>query len=36
MDYDEYEKTYRMFLQLIKYSVAGVAAILALLAFLWG
>jgi Bacterial aa3 type cytochrome c oxidase subunit IV len=36
MDYDEHEKTYRMFLQLIKYSVAGVAAILALLAFLWG
>ena len=35
MDYDEHEKTYRMFL-LIKYSAAGVAAILALLAFLWG
>ncbi|MCI0467343.1 MAG: aa3-type cytochrome c oxidase subunit IV [Beijerinckiaceae bacterium] len=36
MDYDEHEKTYRLFLQLIKYTVLGVAAVLALLAFLWG
>jgi hypothetical protein len=31
MDYDEHEKTYQMFLRLIKYSIAGVAAILALM-----
>jgi Bacterial aa3 type cytochrome c oxidase subunit IV len=36
MDYDEHEKTYRVFLRLIKYSLAGVAAILVLLAALWG
>ncbi|MCI0600592.1 MAG: aa3-type cytochrome c oxidase subunit IV [Beijerinckiaceae bacterium] len=35
MDYDEHERTYRLFLQLIKYTIAGVAAVLALLAFLW-
>jgi aa3 type cytochrome c oxidase subunit IV len=33
--YDEHEKTYQMFLRLIKYSIAGVA-ILALMACLWG
>jgi hypothetical protein len=36
MDYDEHEKTYRMFIQLIKYTVAGVAVLLALLAFFLG
>lgn len=36
VDYDEHEKTYRLFLQLIKYTIAGVAAVLALLAFIWG
>jgi hypothetical protein len=36
MDYDEHEKTYRMFLRLIKFSLAGVAAILVLLAALAG
>jgi hypothetical protein len=36
MDYAEHERTYRMFLKLIKYTVVGTAAILALLAFLWG
>jgi Bacterial aa3 type cytochrome c oxidase subunit IV len=36
MDYAEHEKTYRMFLRLIKYTAAGVAVILALLAFFWG
>jgi len=36
MDYAEHEKTYRMFLQLIKYTVAGVAVFLALLAFFLG
>jgi hypothetical protein len=36
MDYDEHEKTYRMFLKLIKYTIAGVVALLALLAFFLG
>jgi len=36
MDYDEHEKTYRMFLQLIKYTIAGVLTLLALLAFFLG
>jgi hypothetical protein len=36
MDYAEHEKTYRMFLQLIKYTVAGVALLLILLAFFLG
>ncbi len=36
MDYAEHEKTYRMLLQLIKYTVAGAALILALLAGLSG
>jgi hypothetical protein len=36
MDYDEHEKTYQLFLKLIKYSVIGAAAIVALLAILWG
>ena len=36
MDYDAHEKSYRMFLRLIKYSAAGAATILVLLAFLWG
>jgi len=36
VDYDEHEKTYRLFLRLIKYSIAGVAVVLTLLAFLWG
>jgi Bacterial aa3 type cytochrome c oxidase subunit IV len=36
MDYGEHEKTYQMFIQLIKYTVAGVALLLALLAFFLG
>ena len=36
MDYAEHEKTYRMFLQLMKYTVAGAALILALLACFLG
>jgi hypothetical protein len=36
MDYEEHEKTYRLFLKLIKFTIAGVAFILALLAFLSG
>jgi hypothetical protein len=36
MDYDEHEKTYRMFIQLVKYTVAGVVVLLALLAFFLG
>lgn len=36
MDYTEHEKTYRLFLRLIKYTVASAAFILALLAFFWG
>lgn len=36
MDYAEHEKTYRMFLQLLKYTVAGVAGLLILLALFLG
>lgn len=36
MDYAEHEKTYKMFLQLVKYSVIGAALILVLLAVLAG
>jgi hypothetical protein len=36
MDYEEHEKTYRMFIQGIKYTVAGVVVLLALLAFFLG
>jgi Bacterial aa3 type cytochrome c oxidase subunit IV len=36
MDYDEHERTYRMFLRLITYCLAGVSAILVLMAALWG
>jgi Bacterial aa3 type cytochrome c oxidase subunit IV len=36
MDYGEHEKTYQSFIQLIKYTVAGVALLLALLAFFLG
>jgi hypothetical protein len=36
MDYAEHEKTYRMFIQVIKYTVAGVIVLLALLAFFLG
>jgi hypothetical protein len=36
MDYAEHEKTYRIFLQLIRYTVASVALVLALLAFFFG
>lgn len=36
MDYDEHERTYRMFLKLIKYTIAATAVILILLALLWG
>lgn len=33
---DEHARTYRMFLNLMKYSAAGAAALLILLAILWG
>ena len=37
MDYEEHEKkSYRMFLLLIKYSIAGVAVVLCVLAYLLG
>ncbi len=36
LDYAEYQKTYRLFLQLTKYTRAGVAPILALLALYRG
>jgi Bacterial aa3 type cytochrome c oxidase subunit IV len=36
MDYAEHENTYRMFLQLIRYTIAGAALVLALLAFFLG
>jgi hypothetical protein len=36
MDYAEHEKTYRMFIQLIKYTVISVAVLLAFLAFFLG
>jgi hypothetical protein len=36
MDYGEHEKSYQSFIQLIKYTVAGVAFLLALLAFFLG
>jgi Bacterial aa3 type cytochrome c oxidase subunit IV len=36
MDYEEHEKTCRMFLRFTKYSLAAVAALLVLLAALWG
>jgi Bacterial aa3 type cytochrome c oxidase subunit IV len=36
MDYEEHEKTCRMFLLLIKYSIAGVAVVLCILAYLLG
>lgn len=32
MDYDEHEKTYRMFLRLVQYSAAAAVVILVLLA----
>ncbi len=36
MDYAEHEKTYRMFVKAAQYTVAGVAVLLALLAFFLG
>jgi len=36
MDYAEHERTYKLFLQLVKYTVIGAAAILILLAVLVG
>lgn len=36
MDYAEHERTYRMFLKLVRYTAAGTAALLAVLAFFWG
>ena len=36
MDYTEHEKTYRVFIQLIKYTVISVAVLLAFLAFFLG
>ncbi len=35
MDYDEHEQTYRRFLQLVKYILAGAAAVLTFLAVLF-
>jgi Bacterial aa3 type cytochrome c oxidase subunit IV len=35
MDYDEHEKTYRMFLQLVRYCIACAAAVLTFLAVLF-
>jgi hypothetical protein len=36
MDYAEHERTYKLFLKLVKYSVISAALILVLLAVLWG
>jgi hypothetical protein len=36
MDYAEHEKTYQLFLFLLKYGSIGVVAIIILLAVLWG
>ena len=36
MDYAEHEKTYRMFIRAIKWTVAGVALLLALMAAFLG
>ncbi|HTV33647.1 MAG TPA: aa3-type cytochrome c oxidase subunit IV [Methylocella sp.] len=33
MDYEEHEKTYRLFLKLIKYSMGSVALLLIFMAF---
>ncbi len=33
MDYAEHEATYKLFLQLVKYTVLGVVTLLAVLAF---
>ncbi len=36
MDYSEHEKTYRLFLWLLKNGTIGVVVILAILAVIWG
>ncbi|MEJ0092160.1 MAG: aa3-type cytochrome c oxidase subunit IV [Methylocella sp.] len=36
MDYDEHERTYKLFLRLLKFSVIGVICILILLAVIAG
>lgn len=36
MDYAEHERTYQLFLRLVKYTVIGVTALLVLLAFFLG
>jgi Bacterial aa3 type cytochrome c oxidase subunit IV len=36
MDYAEHERTYEMFVRLLKYSAIGVIGLLAMLAYLWG
>ncbi len=36
MDYAEHEKTYRMFIRAAKWTVGGVALLLALMAFFLG
>ncbi len=36
LDYDEHERTFRLFVRLIAFSVAGVAAILIFLAIIAG
>lgn len=34
MDYAEHERTYNLFLRLVKYSIIGVVVVLVLLAFI--
>ena len=36
MDYAEHEKTYRLFLWLLKNGAIGVACVIIILAFIWG
>lgn len=36
MDYEEHERTYQMFLKLMKYAVIGSVTVLIVLALLWG
>lgn len=36
LDYDEHEKTYKLFLRLVTFSIVGAAGILILLAFIAG
>jgi len=36
MDYAEHERTYKLFLKLVKYSIIGVVLLLVVLAFFLG